>query len=218
MCGSPLWRGSDGAERGYKIIEVPSRQGPLRKDPDGAEKVKKKRVLIINLIGRVFFQKYPDCPFRAADKILENNKNKFENLSQYYYEKVYSIIKEPSIDCKNCNNKSIATSSSIGTSTIFTAPYSGCYSWGDGLDLIDEYSHGCNQYSGAVGAYSNAWIGGATAEAMQSLDIYVGKQKTLNVDAKIIKSGGKAVFGFGAFSMALAIVSRNSFFEPTSIG
>ena len=33
----------DGSEKGYKIIEV-----------------NKKRILIINLIGRVFFQKYPD--------------------------------------------------------------------------------------------------------------------------------------------------------------
>ena len=48
-------------KKGYKIV-----------------KVGEKRVLIINLIGRVFFQKYPDCPFRAADKILEDNKNNFD--------------------------------------------------------------------------------------------------------------------------------------------
>jgi len=51
----------NGLEKGYKIIEV-----------------NKKRILIINLIGRVFFQKYPDCPFRAVDKILEDNKNNFD--------------------------------------------------------------------------------------------------------------------------------------------
>ena len=50
-----------GLEKGYKIIEVGE-----------------KKVLIINLIGRVFFQKYPDCPFRAVDKILEENKNNFD--------------------------------------------------------------------------------------------------------------------------------------------
>jgi len=48
-------------QKGYQIIEV-----------------NKKRILIINLIGRVFFQKYPDCPFRAVDKILEDNENKFD--------------------------------------------------------------------------------------------------------------------------------------------
>ena len=48
-------------KKGYKIIEVGE-----------------KRILIINLIGRVFFQKYPDCPFRAVDKILEDNKNNFD--------------------------------------------------------------------------------------------------------------------------------------------
>jgi metallophosphoesterase (TIGR00282 family) len=51
----------NGLEKGYKIIEVGE-----------------KKVLIINLIGRVFFQKYPDCPFRAVDKILEDNRNKFD--------------------------------------------------------------------------------------------------------------------------------------------
>lgn len=48
-------------KKGYKIIEVGE-----------------KKVLIINLIGRVFFQKYPDCPFRAVDKILEDNENNFD--------------------------------------------------------------------------------------------------------------------------------------------
>ena len=47
-------------KKGYKII-----------------KAGEKKVLIINLIGRVFFQKYPDCPFRTVDKILEDNKNNF---------------------------------------------------------------------------------------------------------------------------------------------
>ena len=45
-------------QKGYKIIEVCL-----------------KKVLIINLAGRVFFQKYPDCPFRTVDKIIEENKN-----------------------------------------------------------------------------------------------------------------------------------------------
>lgn len=45
-------------KKGYKIVEIGS-----------------SKVLIINLIGRVFFQKYPDCPFRAVDKIIKQNKN-----------------------------------------------------------------------------------------------------------------------------------------------
>jgi len=51
----------DSLEKGYKIIEVGE-----------------KKVLIINLIGRVFFQKYPDCPFKAIDKILKDNENNFD--------------------------------------------------------------------------------------------------------------------------------------------
>ena len=45
-------------KKGYKIIEVCS-----------------KNVLIINLVGRVFFQKYPDCPFRTVDKIIKENRD-----------------------------------------------------------------------------------------------------------------------------------------------
>lgn len=48
-------------EKGYQIIEAGG-----------------KKVLVINLIGRVFFQKYPDCPFRTVDKILKDNKDNFE--------------------------------------------------------------------------------------------------------------------------------------------
>lgn len=42
--------------KGYKIVNVGAR-----------------KVLIINLIGRVFFQKCPDCPFKTADEIIKNN-------------------------------------------------------------------------------------------------------------------------------------------------
>ncbi|MCK5491038.1 MAG: YmdB family metallophosphoesterase [Candidatus Pacebacteria bacterium] len=47
--------------KGYKIIEVCS-----------------KRVLVINLIGRVFLKDHPDCPFRAVDKILADNTEQFD--------------------------------------------------------------------------------------------------------------------------------------------
>ena len=99
-CGDHIW---DNKKQAVEIIEsekynficpanLPnlfSRQSPLRRDSDGTKmfdlqkgykiiEVNKKRILIINLIGRVFFQKYPDCPFRAVDKILEDNKNNFD--------------------------------------------------------------------------------------------------------------------------------------------
>ncbi len=47
---------------GYKIIEIGT-----------------KKVLIINLLGRVFFRINPDCPFRTLEKILEETKH--EKLS-----------------------------------------------------------------------------------------------------------------------------------------
>jgi len=38
--------------------------------------IKNKNILIINLVGRVFFQENFDCPFRTALKILKKYKNK----------------------------------------------------------------------------------------------------------------------------------------------
>lgn len=45
--------------RGYEIVE-----GGL-----------KQRVLVINLMGRIFMPMHLDCPFRAADKILEETRH-----------------------------------------------------------------------------------------------------------------------------------------------
>lgn len=39
------------------------------------ESAQKQKVLVINLLGRVFMPAHTDCPFRVADKILEEHKN-----------------------------------------------------------------------------------------------------------------------------------------------
>ena len=49
--------------RGYQIVEISS--GPHAG----------KKILVINLMGRVFMHMDLDCPFRAADAILEKFKN-----------------------------------------------------------------------------------------------------------------------------------------------
>ncbi|MEA2098196.1 MAG: TIGR00282 family metallophosphoesterase [Patescibacteria group bacterium] len=48
-------------KKGYKIIEINS-----------------KKVLVVNLIGRVFLKDHPDCPFRTIDKILKENDKNFD--------------------------------------------------------------------------------------------------------------------------------------------
>ena len=48
-------------KKGYKIVKVNS-----------------KKVLVLNLIGRVFLKDHPDCPFRVVDKILEDNAKEFD--------------------------------------------------------------------------------------------------------------------------------------------
>ncbi len=48
-------------KKGYRIMEVNS-----------------KKVLVVNLIGRVFLKDHPDCPFRTIDKILKENTENFD--------------------------------------------------------------------------------------------------------------------------------------------
>ena len=134
-----------------------------------------------------------------------------EKISQSYYNIVCNKIAASENDfseivCSKCDceefNESLwpPEAFNLGTSTVFNAPYSGCFSWGDGTPGIDEYAHGCNRYSGGIGAYANAWIGGATAEGMQQLNFYVGRTKPVSIDAEVVRTGGKTTFGFGAFA------------------
>jgi len=120
-----------------------------------------------------------------------------EELAQQYYE---SSLKEIFLFNNFGKAPYLPLGNSLGTSTVFTPPYSNCFSWGDGTWGVDEYSHGCNSFSGSIGAYANALLGGATAEAMQELDFYVGRTKPVTIDAKIIRTGGKTTFGFAAFA------------------
>lgn len=57
---------------GEKIIEI------WHKGSDGSKKAK-GQLLVMNLLGRVFFQEDMDCPFRKSDEILEKYRN--EKLS-----------------------------------------------------------------------------------------------------------------------------------------
>lgn len=43
-------------------------------------RVKKTKILIINLMGRVFMRQHFDCPFRTFDKILKKTKKEKPNL------------------------------------------------------------------------------------------------------------------------------------------
>lgn len=120
-----------------------------------------------------------------------------ERLAQQYYE---SSSKEIFSGNDFGKEPYLPLGDPLGTSTIFAPPYSNCFSWGDGTWGVDEYSYGCNSFSGSIGAYANAFVGGATAEAMQQLDFYVGRTKSVSIDTKIIRTGGKTTFGFAAFA------------------
>ncbi len=108
------------------------------------------------------------------------------------------------IVCKVCDNVTDIPKEVLGTtiggSVKFSPPYNNCNSWGDGTDLLDDYSDSCNKYSGAIGAYASGFVGGATAEAHQIITFYVGKTKTIDVDAEIIYVGGGNTVGIGAFA------------------
>ena len=130
--------------------------------------------------------------------ITEDGKfdiEKAENISMRYFKQFSEKIANP-IDFK----PNIPVGLSVGTSTVFEPPYSGTHSWGDKTWGADEYSYGSNKKSGGIGTFAKAWVGGATAESMQRLDFYVGSKKTVEIDAKILRTGGKSTFGIGAFA------------------
>jgi PKD repeat protein len=89
--------------------------------------------------------------------------------------------------------------SNIIKAEVFEPPYNHCFCWGEAIGVGDE-RHSCNKYSGAIGTYADGFIGGGTAEAVQRLDFYVGTQKTLNVNAKILCVHSANVVGLGAFA------------------
>jgi len=126
-----------------------------------------------------------------------------EQLTKKYTEEIGFKIGKPS-DCPTCNNDEnvfFPTGAPLGSSTVYEPPYTGCYSWGDGVvGGTDDYEHSCNRYSGAIGAYASAWIGGATAEGMQKLNFYVGRSKYISIEAEILRTGGASTFGLGAFA------------------
>jgi len=145
--------------------------------------------------------------------IIITNYSKFdvetaEKLAMEYYNLVSRKIGmnynftgyEKEINSEDLEITSSINTTNMGTGTIFTAPYSSCFSWGNSTPGLDEYTHGCNKKSGSIGAYTNTFIGGATAEAMQQLNFYIGRTKAIKVDAEIIRTGGKLTFGFAAFA------------------
>ncbi len=80
-CGDHIWDTSEAVEilqnrKEFNLI-CPANFPMLDLEKGyGFFEVKDKTVLIINLAGRVFFQRYPDCPFRTAEKILNENEDK----------------------------------------------------------------------------------------------------------------------------------------------
>jgi hypothetical protein len=85
----------------------------------------------------------------------------------------------------------------LDDATVFTPPYGPCHSWGyDTWGAADE-AHDCSEASGAIGAYTAAWVGGATSEATQYISLYTGRSKVLTVEAKIAHMGAAGSIGAG---------------------
>jgi hypothetical protein len=76
----------------------------------------------------------------------------------------------------------------------FTPPYPSCHSWGEYVG-VGGYASGANASSGGIGAYAWGFVGGGTAEALQSLTFYVGRTKTLHFNIEILRLGGKITLG-----------------------
>ena len=154
-----------------------------------------------------------------AEAINSNNVNFLKKTNQDYDIIMNRTISSNFPDsCNFCDEKVgldqvFPQGKSQCKSTIFEPPYSSCYSWGKATDWLDEYSHGCNRYSGAIGVYADAFIGGATAEAMQKLYFYVGRAKSVTINANIIRSGGTSTLGVSAFAGTEKTWSWDDFYK-----
>jgi len=66
------------SDKSFPVIR-PANYPPLPEIPGDGYRIietnNKKRILIINLMGRVFMKKDLDCPFRKADEVLEETKD-----------------------------------------------------------------------------------------------------------------------------------------------
>jgi len=78
-CGDHIWDTKEAVEiikdKKYNLL-CPANL-PLFECGAGYRVVKAglRKVLVINLMGRVFFRKYPKCPFSTADEIIKTNSN-----------------------------------------------------------------------------------------------------------------------------------------------
>jgi len=73
------------------------------------------------------------------------------------------------------------------------------YHWGRAEGIADEENN-ANAYSGAVGALTDAWIGGAAAEGMHYVRFYADGLEIVSVNAEIYYSGGGATVGWASFA------------------
>jgi len=77
-CGDHIWDTSESLdmlkEGGYNLLYPANFPDIGDENSSRIIKAGSCKVLIISLMGRVFFGNHPDCPFRKADEIIKQNK------------------------------------------------------------------------------------------------------------------------------------------------
>lgn len=77
-CGDHIWDTSEALdmlkEDGHNLLYPANFPDIGKENSCRIIKVGSSKVLIINLLGRVFMGNHPDCPFRKADEIIKQNK------------------------------------------------------------------------------------------------------------------------------------------------
>jgi 2',3'-cyclic-nucleotide 2'-phosphodiesterase len=77
-CGDHIWDTSEALdmlkEGGHNILYPANFPDIDNESSYRIIKIGSSKVLVINLLGRVFIGNHPDCPFRKADEIIKQNK------------------------------------------------------------------------------------------------------------------------------------------------
>ena len=192
----------DELDYSYRTIESIS-------DVQIRERVKSILNEVITENNKLDILKLQELLLELEDEIVKKydmNLDEIKNKAEKQYESLLEIKAQESDNTLMNKVEGGSVGYSYGNNptdnfTIFEPPFEhNCYCWGNSVGGLDDEAHECSQYTGAIGTYAAGFIGGATAEAMQRILIYVGTTKNLEFDATIFRTGGAQTLGFGAFA------------------
>jgi hypothetical protein len=188
---------------------------------NGKIQLTEKQIKQLNTITDQLHEELKNHVENILDEILSEDGvldlNVLESVSRKYLEYLDSYVGPNVRYCggydgnyiipNNDDNHNVTSSKSsttitykpinAGTSHDFMA---NGYHWTQTTIGLNTVNSNSNAYSGAIGAFTDSYIGGCTAEAMQYIRFHLDSQSVIQVDAKISYMGSGLAIGIAAFA------------------